>query len=659
MENEIWKHLDTCDLYKNILNHSISSLGRLKYPGGRISKSTGGKKRYHQVSLKINNDTKKLNTALHIIVANVFLKNEKKEKQKDYPTIKLEVNHIDGDKKNNKKDNLEWLTHSENMNHAISEGLIDKNHRIKSASMPIIYINENNEETKYESVNVAGDKLKVSRGTISSILTGKRNKGILNRRNGLGKIYLNFKYYEESSEDEQWNDCSSINIHFKHILVSSFGNIKNINTKRGLKGYTDKRYRRVKLKNGSEYISTSVHRLVATLFIPNPENKLNVNHIDGNSFNNNVTNLEWCTQKENCIHAHQMGLCNNANQKRDYYKLELDGKIIEKFTGAAGSIVMVACSYSNESFKTKVFSHNGYGYCHVEDYKDPVINQSLLRIFENIDVNDEINYDKLRPYIINNSRPIWKINKKTGDRIKMYSNVDEAKNDLKIKTKTTTIYQSIHTKLCSYDYLWDLVDYKDILNPTDNYIRRKPIYIRGSELSDEYIIQKMKLNISKNPDFDLIRRNFKKVNNLNLIPVWKIDIYGKRIKKYDNIHDAEQQNNMGRNTISGVVNGSSSHLFANCNENGIKVKYIWEFATIYKIDDDNYRIIPLSDRRYLKRKVGRNREYKIKQYDIKHNLIKIWNSRIDINNEFKIKISMSDNYIHIDNHKYIFEYFIE
>jgi len=653
---EEWKQLDIFNLYKNILNHSISSLGRLKYPNGRISKSNGGKKRYHQVSLKINNDTKKLNTALHIIVANVFLKNEKQEKQKDYPNIKLEVNHIDGNKKNNKKDNLEWLTHSENVKHAISEGLIDKNNRVKSASMSIIYINENNEETKYESVNIASDKLKVFRGTISSILTGKRKKGILNRRNGLGKLYLNFKYYEEISEGEQWKDCSSINNNFKHILVSSLGNIKNINTNRILKGTSDNRYKRVLLTNDNEKISTTFHRLVALLFIPNPENKPNVNHKDGISFNNNVTNLEWCTQQENCIHAHQMGLCNNANQKRDYYKLELDGKIIETITGATQNIVMVACNYSNESCKTKVYSYNGYGYCTIEDYKEPVINQSLLRIFPNIDVNDEINYDKLRPYIINNSRPIWKINKETGERVKKYSNVNDAMVDLKINTKIPTIYSSIHTKLCSYGYLWDWVDYKDILNPTDNYIRRKPIYIRGSELSDEYIIKKMNLDINKKPDLDLIRRNFQKSNNFRQIPVWKIDIDGIRIQKYDNIYDAEKQNNMGRNTISGVVNGSPSHLFANCNENGIKVKYIWEFATIYKIYDNNYRTIPLSDRRHSKRKVGRLREYKIGQYDSDENLIKVWNSRIDINKELEISISMSNNYIYIKDDKYIFNY---
>lgn len=62
-------------------------------------------------------------------------------------------------------------------------------------------------------------------------------------------------------------------------------------------------YQIVTLMDNGKRKRKQVHRLVAETFIPNPDNKPNVNHIDYNPSNNNVDNLEWCTQRENVLHS--------------------------------------------------------------------------------------------------------------------------------------------------------------------------------------------------------------------------------------------------------------------------------------------------------------------------------------------------------------------
>lgn len=64
-----------------------------------------------------------------------------------------------------------------------------------------------------------------------------------------------------------------------------------------------------------------VHRLLALTFIPNPKNLPEVNHIDGDKLNNNLTNLEWTTHHENMSHAFRIGLANNTGVRNGQTKL--------------------------------------------------------------------------------------------------------------------------------------------------------------------------------------------------------------------------------------------------------------------------------------------------------------------------------------------------
>jgi len=93
----------------------------------------------------------------------------------------------------------------------------------------------------------------------------------------------------------------------EYYLVSNKGRVKStrFNKEKILKtSISTPGYKGLNLFKNKRSHSREVHRLVAIHFVPNPENKPEVNHKDGDKLNNHAYNLEWMTHKENFDHAY-------------------------------------------------------------------------------------------------------------------------------------------------------------------------------------------------------------------------------------------------------------------------------------------------------------------------------------------------------------------
>ena len=308
------------EIYKPIEgfeNYSISNQGNIKNNiKNRLLKI---QKKSGYSTINLNTKNKRKGFLIHRLVTQAFIPN---------PENKLTVNHINHDTHDNRILNLEWNTQKEQNDFNYKT---ETKKRITNRARSVICINKSNEnKTEFRSMSEASEWLytQCESKSIDSCLAGIRHS-INNGWMSHGYIWKYNDLEETLVDGESWKEIpEEITMGKKNYWVSNTGRFKN-NRGKIVALKVSHHYITISFKNMDKKSTYALHRIIAQLFVPNPENKPIVNHIDGNKENNCSDNLDWVTKSENTKHAHENGLI--KKNMREVNQYDKEGKFLTKF----------------------------------------------------------------------------------------------------------------------------------------------------------------------------------------------------------------------------------------------------------------------------------------------------------------------------------------
>jgi len=329
-------------------------------------------------------------------------------------------------------------------------------------------------------------------------------------------------------EEELWKPIES----FENYEVSTLGRVKNTKTDRMMKLNSKGGYLCISLVNTFRQKTFKVHRLVALAFIPNTENKTDVNHMDKNKHNNNISNLEWNTRAENNLHG-KLNVIITTNKNKPINRIDKNtNEILEKYNSielAAEWVLSLRLTKTAHNGRNAIgnvitgLSNSAYGFSwELENTNQSLENEIWKQvIIENINNNE-------KQYFVSN---LGRFKNSSGIIMDNYKVNENGYIRVFIYNKTYTLH-----RLIAFAFLENLEN-KEQVNHIDGNKLNNCLSNLEWVTNQENQLHKFKIGLGNN----YTRR------------ITQYDLEMNKIQDFNSIVEASKTLNIGKSNIGGVL----------------------------------------------------------------------------------------------------------